>query len=279
MTYGRDIRRLIALAEQLRGAAVKDHIQQVHNALARRGDPAVQLERKRARLARKRAWASRWALVWSLITAVCMVLAVASFGGLIDDTSYANGIGAVMIGIISGTFAVRSMLRMRNLGREHSALAPSSAAPAPLLSTALPPRNSLAREPMDRLAQGEETLAELLAQIARSGSVPADSVEHTRQTGASAAVVLRRVAAQLHAVERARDHAPPLERGPLADAVRRLRRQLDEGVDGYGSLVAAAGRVLAASSLGATNQELSDATEHLAGLALALADLSPEEEP
>jgi hypothetical protein len=106
--------------------------------------------------------------------------------------------------------------------------------------------------------------------------VAPESVEHTRRTGTDAALVLRRVAAQLHAVERARDHSPPLERGPLADAVRALRVQLDEGVDGYGSLVAAAGRVLAASSLGAPNQDLTDATDHLAGLAVALRELSPD---
>jgi hypothetical protein len=142
--------------------------------------------------------------------------------------------------------------------------------------TTLPPKGSLAREPMERLASGESTLAELLSQITRGGSVLPESVEHTRRTGADAALILRRVAAQLHAVERARDHSPPLERGPLADAVRALRAQLDEGVDGYGSLVAAAGRVLAASSLGTPNQDLNEATEHLAGLAVALRELSPD---
>lgn len=270
-----DIRRLIALAQQLRGP-VMQQVQQAQNALARRGDPVVQLERKRARLERKRAWASRWLTVWSLVTAICMVLAVGWFTGLIVDPSDTTPVATIIIGLIAGTFAVRSGVRMRNLGRERRALS-AGTTPAQALPTALPPRGSLAREPMERLARGEATLVELLAQIGRGGSVPTESVERTRKTGAEAALVLRRVAAQLYAVERARDHAPPLERGPLADAVRALRRQLDEGVDGYGSLVAAAGRVLAASSLGPPNQELTDATDHLAGLALALRDLSPEE--
>src|SRR5438876_204116 len=161
MGRGNEIRRLIELAEQLRGPMAQ-HVASVQNAVARRNDPAIQLARRRARLARKRAWASRWLTVWALITSICAV-----------------------------------------------------------------------------------------------------------------AQVLRRVAAQLHAVERARDHSPPLERAPLADAVHRLRTQLDEGVDGYGSLVAAAGRVLAASSLGEPKRDLTEATDHLAGLALALSDLSP----
>jgi hypothetical protein len=129
---------------------------------------------------------------------------------------------------------------------------------------------------MERLAEAEQTLAVLLGQISHGRSVPAESVEHTRRIGSEAAAALRGVAGQLHAVERARDHAPVLERGPLADAVRRLRSQLDEGLDGYGSLVAAAGRVLAASSLAAPTDELTEATEHLAGLAVALRELSPD---
>jgi hypothetical protein len=262
-----ELRRLIALAEQLRGPVA----QQVQNAVARRTDPAHQLERRRARLARRRAWASRWLVAWTLLTAICMLVVVTSFTG--DETRSDTGLGFLMVSLITGTFAVRSGLRMRRLAGEQRALDASPASPQP---AALPPKGSLARQPMERLAEAEQTLAELLHQIARGGSVPADSVEHTRRTGAEAATVLRRVAAQLNAVERARDHAPPLERGPLADGVRRLRTQLDEGLDGYGSLVAAAGRVLAASTLAGPTQELTEATDHLAGLALALRDLSPD---
>jgi hypothetical protein len=278
MGRANDLRRLIALAEQLRGPMMQQ-VAQVHNAVARRADPAVQVERQRARLARRRAWAARWLTVWALITAICTLMMVASFAGVTDDPGHDAAFGAIIIGMISGTLAVRAGLRMRRHGQERAALGAAqepAAVPQQLVSQALPPKSSLARQPMERLADGESTLAELLSQIARGGSVPAESVEHTRRTGADAALVLRRFAAQLHAVERARDHAPPLERGPLADAVRSMRVQLDEGVDGYGSLVAAAGRVLAASSLGGTNQDLTDATEHLAGLALALSDLSPE---
>src|SRR5882757_1324660 len=246
MGRSNDLRRLIALAEQLRGP-LKDQVLQVQNAVGRRVDPAVQLERKRARLVRKRAWASRWLTVWALLSAICTIVAVSSFAGLIGDDDRSAAVMSIIIGLISATFAVRAGLRMRRLTAAHAQLGSVQAA-VPVVVTALPPKSSLAREPMERLASGESTLAELLAQITRGGSVAPESVEHTRRTGADAAVVLRRVAGQLHAVERARDHSPPFERGPLADAVRALRVQLDEGVDGYGSLVAAAGRVLAASS-------------------------------
>jgi hypothetical protein len=273
MGRANELRRLIALAEQLRGPMMQQ-VAQVQNAVARRGDPEVQLQRRRARLARKRNWASRWLAVWALVTAICTVFAVAVILGAMGDAS--DAVASIVIGLIAGTFAVRSGLRMRSLGQQAKALGPGEplAPVAPVWS--LPPKSSLARQPMERLSQAESTLAELLTQITRSGAVPIDSVDHTRKTGTDAALVLRRVAAQLHAVERARDHAPPLERGPLADAVRSLRVQLDEGVDGYGSLVAAAGRVLAASSMGSRNQELTEATDHLAGLAVALRELSPD---
>lgn len=276
MSRANDLRRLIALAQQLRGPMVQQ-IQDVQAAVARRGDPAIQRERQRRRLARKRAWASRWATVWALITAICLVLVVGWFTGLFDDgDEITTGITGIIIGLFAGTFAVRAGLKMRSLTQAQRALEPGAGDPLVVTRYALPPKSSLARAPIERLTEAESTLAELLTQISRGASVPAESVEHTRRTGAEAALILRRVAAQLHAVERARDHAPPLERAPLAEAVHQLRTQLDEGVDAYGSLLAAAGRVLAASSLGAPTQDLTNATDHLAGLALALRDLSPD---
>jgi hypothetical protein len=264
MSRANDIRRLIALAQQFREPAMQQ-LQNVHDALARRGDPAVQLERKRRRLVRRHAWAVRWLTFWSLVFALAVVIVLT-----------VSPVPGAIVGIFAGTFAVSAGLRTRRLSREIKDFGTIESISAGAVLAPLPPKSSVGRAPMERLAEAENTLAELLNQISRGGSIPAESIDHTRRTGADAALVLRRVAAQLHAVERARDHAPPLERGPLADAVRALRSQLDEGVDGYGSLVAAAGRVLAASSLGGPNQELTDATDHLAGLAVALRELSPD---
>ncbi|HEX6356887.1 hypothetical protein [Actinophytocola sp.] len=47
-----------------------------------------------------------------------------------------------------------------------------------------------------------------------------------------------------------------------------------DGLIGCCGLVAAAGRVVAASSSAGPKQELADATDHLAGLAMALRELS-----
>ena len=131
---------------------------------------------------------------------------------------------------------------------------------------------------MERLADAERALAELLRQLSTSRSnVPPDTVQHARETGAEAASALREVAGQLQSVERARDLAPAQDRAPLSDGVERLRAQLDEGLDGYGSLIAAAGRLVAASSTGGPDkQALTDASDRLHGLAVALRELFPD---
>lgn len=267
MGRANELRRLVALAQQWHGPVAE----QIQNAVGRRTDPTVQLERKRARLARKRQWASRWTVVWSLIAVIFAMVAAFAFTGIMDSGAE-GAVTGIVISLIAGTLAVRSGMRMHRIGREYQALGGGASTPI-ARPPALPPRGSLARQPVERLAEAEGALNELLHQLGRSASVPAESVDRARRTGAEAAGALRGVAAQLVAVERARDHAPPAERGALSEGVRRLRGQLDDGLDGYGSLVAAAGRVLAASSPVGPGEELTEATDHLAGLAVALREL------
>ncbi|SHF34436.1 phage shock envelope stress response protein PspM [Streptoalloteichus hindustanus] len=167
--------------------------------------------------------------------------------------------------------AVSAGLRSRRLHRE-----PLPEAPA--RPPELPPVGSLAREPMERLAGAEQSLAELLRQLTVPDShgvtaVPAESVADTRDSAKEVADGLRRLAARLRAVELARDAAPASERHALEEDVVRLRAQLDEGVDDYGRLVVAAGRAVAASAGSGPRQALEDATDRLAGLAAALREL------
>lgn len=277
---GRELYQLTKLANQYLNNQV---VQQVQEAWTRRGDEAVRIERQRRRLARKRVWASRWLTAWALITAICMVLVVGVLTGSVADGEGSAVVGAIVATLIAATIAFRSMLKLvmvknaqREFDAEHQPAGVAAAVAAP--PTALPPKGSAAREPMQRLADAEKALGQVLAQLAGSAgmpaSVPVESVAQARATSGEAATALRAVAAQLVAVELARDHAPPLERGPLVEGVSQLREQLDEGLDGYRSLVAAAGRVVAASSAPGPKQELTEATDHLAGLAVALRELS-----
>ncbi|TVT37494.1 hypothetical protein FNH05_24910 [Amycolatopsis rhizosphaerae] len=228
---------------------------------ARWNEPAAKLQRRKRRT-------SRLLTLWIVLTLLSGLYAFALGMGLIG----AGGLGAAAEGIVGaivfGALGVRSGLHLYRLSRVEL---PASTAPPPL-----PSPRSAAREPMERLAEGESSLTELLRQLNASSSVPDESVEDARETAAKAAKALRALAARIEAIERAQAAAPAGERKALATAVGTLREQLDEGLDDYGTLVAAAGRAVAASGSGLTSSKdaLIDATDRLAGLAIALHELS-----
>ncbi|GAB3906168.1 hypothetical protein GCM10029964_102520 [Kibdelosporangium lantanae] len=263
--YG-EVRQLVQqqlreVNKYLRGP-VSDQIRtQVQSSLSRWTDPRAKLERRKARTAAV-AWLF---LLAGVVLAVVATIAIAMSPGGVSDVMYGAVVG--VFGAASLVLSGRSALRLRALNRVE----------LPAAAPAMPPARSLAREPMERLADAERALAELLRQLGSPRSnVPVDTVQHARDTGVEAAATLREVAGQLQALERARDLAPVRDRGPLDEAVRGLRDQLDEGLDGYGSLIAAAGRLVAASSTGGPDkQALTDASDRLHGLALALRELFP----
>jgi len=235
---------------------------QVRRRIAAWSDPRAKLERRHRR-------ASRTMTLWIIIMAVFGVLGVfALTGGLAVGVGIAAAIGLSVTGVL----AIRTGGKIRGITAAKQRLELTAAPARP----PLPQRGSAARPPMERLEDAEETLHELLRQLDSHTitSMPTESVDQARVTSFEAAEAIRAVSAQLQAVERARDMAPPLERGPLVEGVRRLREQLDEGVDGYCGLVAAAGRALAASTAVNHRHVLTEATDHLAGLASALRDLS-----
>ncbi|GLY69376.1 phage shock envelope stress response protein PspM [Amycolatopsis taiwanensis] len=222
-----------------------------------------------ARLARQKRRTSRALTLWIVLTLLCGLMAVAAGFGLVA----AQGAGTLTTGIagviVFGVLGTRSGLRLRQLNRTEL---PVSTTPPPL-----PPPGSAAHEPMRRLAEAEESLAELLRQLsAQSAAVPENSVEDAGTTAAEAAAALRGIAARIEAVERARKASPVGQRAALDSAVQTLREQLDDGLDGYGALIAAAGQAVAASGNGMqqSKEALTDATDRLAGLAIALRELS-----
>jgi hypothetical protein len=258
-------------------AQVQDAVTRSQAALARGRDENVRLERQRRKLERKRLWASRWALAWAIVCLFLVVYVALAFTGMVGEGPDAAMIASGVAGVAAtGALSIRSTRRMMLLKRARERFEEEHR-PAMVAATrpAMPPKSSAAYEPMQRLSEAEDALTQLVQQLSGpAASVPPESVAEAERTGAEAALALRAVAAQLAAVELARDHAPPMERGALIEGVARLREQLEEGLNGYRSLVAAAGRVVAASSSAGPKQELADATDHLAGLAVALRELS-----
>ncbi|HJQ48831.1 MAG TPA: hypothetical protein VJ870_21260 [Amycolatopsis sp.] len=225
-------------------------------------EPAAKLERRKRRT-------SRALTLWLLLTLLCGLGAVATGFGLIGAGGLSHAAGGIVLAVVFATLGGRSALRLRELKRTKL---PVSTAPPPL-----PRPDSAARAPMDRLSECEESLAELLTQLAQPSSlVLPESVEEARATAAEAARALRGLASRVEAIERARRSSPAGERKALDAAIRNLLEQLDDGLDDFGTLIAAAGRAVAASGPGMqpSKDALADATDRLAGLAIALREVS-----
>jgi hypothetical protein len=247
--------------------AVIPAVAEVRTKWAAWNEPAAKLERRKRR-------ASRALTLWIVLVLLCGLYGYLAFTGMLGTTS--GDISRIIYPsagvIVFGALGVRSGARLVQLKRVKL---PAGSAPPP----PLPAAGSVAREPMERLAECEASLAELLAQLSAPAAVgttaiPAVSVEDARATATEAAVSLRGLAARIVAIERARNASPASERGALDAAIRTLREQLDDGLEGYGGLVAAAGHAVGASGGSISKQALTDATDHLAGLAMALRELS-----
>jgi hypothetical protein len=146
-------------------------------------------------------------------------------------------------------------------------LPPAAAGPPP----ELPPAGSAARVPLERLANHERSLAELLTLLgSEAGDVPAEVAAEA----ARAAATLRDCGTRLRAVEAARDGMEGDPAVSLAAAAATLRQRLEEGVSGYARLVAVAADAVSAGAAGGLDQftirRLEDAADTLAGLARGL---------
>ena len=248
------------------GVSLQGHplAEQARYRLQKWNDPRAKLERKRRRT-------NAVLTFWLALITIFGTLAVFGFTGVLGTWAAVGGtIGAAVPGLL----AVRSGFKLRELKAAKQQLALT---PPPAVRTPLPAHISAARAPMEKLHGAEDAMHELLRQLDSPTltSMPTESVQHARQTAQEASAAIRSVSAQLQAVERARDTAPHLERAPLIEGVRVLRIQLADGVDRYCSLVAAAGQALAASTAFQDPREvLDDATDHMAGLASAMRDVS-----
>ncbi|CAM05060.1 hypothetical protein A8924_6220 [Saccharopolyspora erythraea NRRL 2338] len=252
-----------AAMEQLRGPVLTN----VRRKIAQWRDP-------RARLLRQRRRAKRTTVGSAVTTGVLGAGSYASFamdamwaaaGSLGEVAQQGAVFGLGGLAVASGAATVGAGLKYRRLKRTPL----PEAAPDPV---ELPPAGSQAREPMRRLRDAEQSLHGALAQLTATGT-GSEAVD-ARATADQTATALRQVAARLQAVEAAIQHAPASDRPALEDDVRKLRAELDEGIDTYCGLVAAAGRAVAASGAPEQKYLIQDATDRLVGLAAALQELS-----
>jgi hypothetical protein len=225
-------------------------------------------------------FASVWTGVWS-------VVALGLLGATLDGPDSADSAGgaavtAVLAGV--GVLALRPWRRKPVMPPRVTFRLPSLAAAPPARVRPekryrLPRPGSAARQPVRQLAGAESALAELLRQL-RDSAVPDDVVDRAWRTATDTAAGLRAAAARFEAVEQAAEQLLPPARTTLEDGLRDLLTHIEQGLDAYRGLIAAAGRVLLASPATAPVDELAEETERLAAIAEALPELrSPTEPP
>ncbi|MER2091138.1 phage shock envelope stress response protein PspM [Saccharopolyspora rectivirgula] len=247
-----------AALEQLCGPV----FEQVRNKFAQWRDPRARLLRQRRRA--KRATTAGTVSTGVLGAGAVTSAAADSFWAFLPAAQDITTFGLGGLAVATGIGAVGAGARYFRLKR--TPLPPPGPPPA-----ALPPQGSQAREPVQRLRDAERALHSALRQLNSAGA--AELVADTQRTADSAAAELRQVAQRLTAVEAALKHAPEADKPALQEDIRRLRAELDEGVDGYGGIVAAAGRAVAASGVSEQKHLLQDAADRLAGLASGLREL------
>jgi hypothetical protein len=211
-----------------------------------------------------------WITWWSAWSIVFVIATIAEASGAQSDGD--GVLVGILLTILTGLLAAARVVMNRVAGRrpvEAAKPVRAVAAAAPRL----PGKKSAAREPMRRLAGAETALRDLLRQLG-DAPVPQEVVDAARRTAAETANRLRVLAAKVEAVEAAVAHAPAGQRAGLEDGTRNLLAHLERGLDGYQELVAAAGHLVLADSANPVPDGLVEATDHLAGLAAALRELS-----
>ena len=226
----------------------------------------------RARLLRQRRRAGRFSAGGAVGTGALGGTSYLAWSEAFAPGADAVGLDALGVGLsgLTAVFAagtLSALVRYRQLRRTPL----PDPAPEPV---ELPPSSSRAHEPMRQLRDAELSLHTVLGHLRAGGSIPEEPVVSSRATADETARALRQVAGRLRAVEGALPHVAAEDRASLQAEVDGMAAHLAEGVEGYRGLVAAAGKAVAATALPEKRELVRDATEHLAGIAQALRELS-----
>lgn len=182
----------------------------------------------------------------------------------------------VLLGIVTGIAGLSVLEAISTWSHALSTPLPPPLPPAP---AELPPVESAARAPLERLASRERSLGELLALL---GPMAGDAPKDVAAEAGKAAATLREYGARLRAVEAARDGMEGEVAANLDAAVGTLRQRLEEGVSSFERLVAVAAEAVSADTAGGldtiTLRRLEDAADTLTGLARGLRAVHPTPE-
>ncbi len=227
----------------------------------------------RAKLLRKRRWALRLALFFT----VSSVFWVGVTGLL---ASWDTPVWALFIpspiAVGAAFLATLAFLRYRWLRREPLPAQRSRSA------RRLPPWGSAARQPMAALAASERGLHSLLGVMERGRMLPAEELRELTAAANHTAATMAATANEVVSMERAIGSAPQ-SRSHLAPTVKAFSAQLDHGARQYNEMVTAAAQLVSAANTGPMSSspmsqqryrdELTNATDRLMGWAQAFDEL------
>ncbi len=227
----------------------------------------------RARLLRKRRWALRLGLFFT-VASVFWVLATAVLA------TWSTPVWALLItGIIAAGAAVPAtllLLRYRWLRAEP--LPPQRQ----VTGRRLPPHDSVARPSMSALGASERGFHSLLGVIERGKMLPPAEIQDLTAAANRTAVTMTATAAEVVSMERAALETPN-SRTYLAPTINAFTAQLSSGVRQYNEMVTAAAQLVSSANAGSMSSspmsqqryrdELTNATDRLLGWSQAFDEL------
>lgn len=251
MAVGGSVER-VRLAARTAG----DHLGTATAALAHWRDPREQLLRRR-RAAR------------------AATAGLGGFAGLLGTGSVALAIGqASVVPLAGGGLAALVLVPTAVVGLRWRRLAGTPLPDPALVPVRRPGRDSAAYPALGRLTLAERSLAELLDLLGRDPAVPSGEIEQARAAARVAAAALRREAADLAVLERARDSSPAAG-AELVGVVSSALARLEAGVGAHDGLVASAARAVSSlSGPGRGAQDLTAAVDRVDALTAALVELA-----
>lgn len=223
----------------------------------------------RARLLRKRRWALRFglfftvaAVFWVGVTGLLAVWSTPVWALIVT--------GAIAVG--AAVPATLWLLRYRwLLGETLPPLREVS-------GRRFPPPGSVARPAISALGASERGLHSLLGVIDRGKLLPPEEIRELTAAAGRSAATMTATASEVAAMERAAGDNPD-SRYYLAPTINALTAQLNSGVRQYNEMVTAAAQLVSSAGPGVSQQryrdELVDATDRLIGWAQAFEELGP----
>ncbi|MCK0177574.1 MULTISPECIES: hypothetical protein [Mycobacteriaceae] len=227
----------------------------------------------RAKLLRKRRWALRFGLFFTVTTLFWLVVTAV----------LASWSTPFWVFIITGAIAAGAMFPATLLLLRYRWLRAEPLPPARTrASRRLPPWNSAARPPMAALVSAERGLFSLLGVLERGRMLPAGELRELTVAAQQSAATMAATAAEVVSMERAMSSSPQA-RAHLQPTVASFTAQMDQGVRQYNEMVTAAAQLVSAVNSGPMSSspmygrryrdELVDATDRLQGWAQAFDEL------